>query len=139
MPRATTSSINSVRCGVLSDNYISLTDDNYISPSHERAGAGVARERRVWRHRVLEAGERRAGEEADGGNEQARQGRDGRDEGGHGRQDRAQVRGGGEAAVGDAGAARLENAPRSVRRALAGGRSCAEGGVGARGQNDLRA
>src|SRR5262245_12090207 len=55
-------------------------------------------------------GQRRASEEADGGNDQARRDWPGRHEGGYGPKDSAQVRGRRQAAVGDADAARVADA-----------------------------
>jgi hypothetical protein len=92
--------------------------DNYIAPSVKRDAAGRPPFQQ-WKGGLHAPCEQRAGEEADGRDEQARSHRRCRDEGRHGPKDRAQIRRRWRVAVGDGRRAELENAARPVRRRLA--------------------
>lgn len=86
------------------------SDDNYVAPSGPRVLTGTWPRRPSARRSGDAACQRRASKEADGGNDQTRQVRPGRHEGGHGPQDGGQVRRRRQAAVGDEGTARLADA-----------------------------
>jgi hypothetical protein len=106
--------------------WLLLLGDNYISPSatttsphplrREAAGGRGPRQERGRRHAP---GQRRASEDADGRDEQTRPGRPCSNEGRHGSQDGAQVRGGGPGAVVDDEGEDVADAGKPLRRRLA--------------------
>ena len=95
---------------VLSDNYTSPPTTITSPHPGRRDSSAWRRPSTGWRGGAVAAGERRAGEEADGRAVEARAHRRRGHEGRDGPKDRAEVRGGGEAALGDGHRARLAHA-----------------------------
>lgn len=124
---------------VLSDNYISPSTTIRSPHPGRRDWSAGRRPSTGWRGRRRAVRDQRPGEAINGRDEQTRAHRPGVDACGDGSKDSAEVHRRRPAAVGHGEGARLADAGRSVRRALAGDRGAARRDAGARGEDALRA